>query len=516
MRLEVQVLGFPEVRLDGRPVDLALRKGIVLLVYLAEARAPVARDVVATLLWPEADEGAARARLRRTLHKLRAALGADVIAADRTALRLAPGLDVTMDAHAFEQACVRGDLAQAATIYRGDYLAGFAIEDSAAFEEWAFFRREGLRSRLMQALERLVEEDIERRRARDAIAHASRLVALDPLSESAHRQLIRAQLLAGDRAAAQRQLEACARSLRKELGVAPEPATVALLDPPPQWTPALPPATRYTRSGSIHLAYQCVGSGPLDIVLVPGFVSHVERVWEEPRCRAFLDALSGFGRVILFDRRGVGLSDRVGAPPTVAATAQDIGAVLSAAGGHRAVLLGASEGGPGCIHFAAHEPRRLAGLVLYGSLAKGSRAADYGPALEHAQYEMWLRSLIREWGGPAAIETFAPSLAGDRQARAWWAGLLRAASSPGAVKAVLEALRDCDVRHLLPTVSVPTLVLHRRGDRAVPSAAGRYLAEHIPRARLLEIDGDDHWFWAGDQGPVTDAIGEFLRSLATR
>jgi pimeloyl-ACP methyl ester carboxylesterase len=262
--------------------------------------------------------------------------------------------------------------------------------------------------------------------------------------------------------------------------------------------------------GGIHLAFQTVGSGPVDIVLVPGFVSHVERIWEDSRCRAWLSAASRLGRLILFDRRGVGLSDRVGARPTVEATAQDILAVMDAAGSRRAVLVGSSEGGPGCIRFAVDHPHRLAGLVLWGSLAKGSHAPDHPFALTVGQYDVWQQRLIAQWGGPAGIETFAPSLVGNRQAEAWWAGLLRTASSPGAVRGVLEALRDTDVRHLLARVTTPTLVLHRIGDRAVRVEAGRFLAAGIPGARFVEFPGNDHWFWVGDQQPLIRHVAELV------
>src|SRR6202008_4877803 len=265
--------------------------------------------------------------------------------------------------------------------------------------------------------------------------------------------------------------------------------------------------------GGVHLAFQTYGSGRTDILMLPGFVSHVERAWEEPRCRAFLSALAEMGRLITLDRRGVGLSDRVGFSPSVEATAQDIGTVLDAAGSRRTVLFGMSEGGPACIRFAADRPDRVAGLILFASLAKGSAAPDYPHALHASQYDIWLKNLVTGWGGPAGIETFAPSLAGNPQARAWWAGLLRAASSPGAIKGVLEALRDTDVRHLLSRISVPTLVLHRHGDRAVRIGAGRHLAGHIAQARFVELGGADHWAFAGDQGPVLARIRQFVRSL---
>ncbi|WP_044548144.1 alpha/beta hydrolase [Mesorhizobium japonicum] len=505
--IQLRLLGFPEFRLDGQRVDLALRKAAALLIYLAEAGGPVARDVAATLLWPEADAEAARARLRRTLYKIRVAFGEEIISASAASLSLRPSVEA--DSIAFDRACDAGLLDEAAGLYSGDYLAGFSLPDCPEFEEWVFFRREALRSRLVQALERLVEARIAGGAARTAVMHATRLVALDPLSESAHRHLIRAHLAAGDRAAAERQGETCVRLLRDELGVAPDPATLALLrasDAEPEM-----PRTRYVAVDGIHIAYQTIGSGPADIVLVPGFISHVERIWEDRSCRAWLTAVSRLGRLILFDRRGMGLSDRVGARPTVEATARDILAVMDAAGSRRAVLVGASEGGPGCIRFAVDHPDRLTGLVLWGSLAKGSRAPDYPFALTSAQYDLWQQRLLAGWGGPAEIETFAPSVASDRQARAWWAGLLRAASSPGAVAGLLQALRDADVRPLLSKVSAKTLVLHRRGDRAVRVEAGRYLAGRIAGARFVEVEGEDHWFWVGEQGALLEGIGGMVR-----
>lgn len=509
-RLEIQLFGFPSARLDGRAVDLNLRKGLALLAYVADAHGPVGRDHVAALLWPEADMEAARGRLRRTLHKVGVAFAAHVIEADRASLSLAPSLRIRVDTHAFEVACSAGDLDEAARLYRADFLDGLAVEGCPAFEEWTFFRREALRSRLVHALERLIEVKVASGEPRAGVIHATRLLGMDALSESAQRHLIRAHLAAGDRTAAERQLDACTRLLREELGVAPDPATLALLEHLQSTATPHTPSTRYAEVDGIHLAYQTVGSGPVDIVLVPGFVSHVERIWEDSRCRAWLSAASRPGRLILFDRRGVGLSDRVGARPTVEATAQDILTVMDAAGSRRAVLVGSSEGGPGCVRFAVDHPDRLVGLVLWGSLAKGSHAPDHPFALTAEQYDRWRQRLIAQWGGPAEIETFAPSLTGDRQVKAWWAGLLRAASSPGAVKGVLEALRDTDVRHLLARVATPTLVLHRIGDRAVRIDAGRFLAAGIPGARFVELPGNDHWFWAGDQEPLIRHITELV------
>jgi DNA-binding SARP family transcriptional activator/pimeloyl-ACP methyl ester carboxylesterase len=510
----LRTLGFPEIRRDGEPCKLSLRKGLALLTYLAEANGPVGRDAVATLLWPEDSVEVVRARLRRLLHRLQLALGEDALIADRSTVRWAEAANLSVDSRLFEQACDAADFEQACRLYQDDFLEGFSPGDCPQFDEWAFFRREALRGRAIQALERAVQG---RNIAGDyaaAAVHAGRLVALDPLSEVYARHLIRNLLLSGDRAAAERHFEALARRLREELHSVPEAETRLLLNANPIHEREDLPPTRYASGGGVHLAFQVYGAGPVDLLMSGGFLSHVERLWEEPHCRAFLTSLGKMSRLILFDRRGIGLSDRIGFTPSIDATAEDIRTVLNAAGSRRAVLFGASEGGPGCIKFAADHPDRVAGIILFGSLAKGSAAPDFPHALRAAQYEQWLKQLVAVWGGPAGIETFAPSLSKDPQMRAWWAGLLRAASSPGALKGVLEALRDMDVRHLLGRIAVPSLVLHRRGDRAVRIDAGRHLASHLARSRFVELEGADHWPFVGDQRPVLANIRQFIDGLA--
>ncbi len=515
----LRTLGFPEIHGDHGPIKLNLRKGLALLIYLAEAKGAVARDVIATLLWPESLRETARARLRRMLHRIEFVLGQPVFETDRTSVRWSAAVELKVDSLLFESACDRGAFEEACLSYRGDFLAGFSLPDCPEFDDWAFYRREALRGRLMHGLERLVRDKNAAGEHFAAAAYAGRLVELDPLSEVYCRHLIRSLLLAGDRSSAERHHAALTQRLHDELGVAPEAETEALMDPTLDAATALlapaVPTTRYVAGAGVHLAYQTYGSGELDILVVPGFVSHVERAWEQPACRAFLVSLMALGRVIMFDRRGIGLSDRVGSAPSVEVTAEDIGTVLRAAQARRVVLFGASECAPACVKFAVDEPRLVAGLILFGALAKGSWAPDYPYTLRASQYDAWLKQLVAEWGGPAGIETFAPSLSRDPQARAWWAGLLRAASSPGGIWAVLKALRDTDVRHLLPRVSVPTLVLHRRNDRAVHVAAGRDMASQIPGAQFVELDGDDHWFFAGAQQPVIEAIKRFFANNRT-
>src|SRR6266571_5531379 len=226
----LQTLGFPEIHGDVSPIRLNLRKGLALLIYLAEAQGAVARDVIATLLWPESPRDTARARLRRMLHRIELTLGRHIFETDRTSVRWSPAVELKVDSHLFESACDRGDFEEACLRYRGDFLAGFSLADCLEFDDWAFYRREALRGRLMHALERLVQDKNAAGEHFAAAAHAGRLVELDPLSEVYGRHLIRNLLLAGDRAAAERHLKALTQRLRDELDVALEADTSALLN----------------------------------------------------------------------------------------------------------------------------------------------------------------------------------------------------------------------------------------------------------------------------------------------
>ena len=196
----------------------------------------------------------------------------------------------------------------------------------------------------------------------------------------------------------------------------------------------------------MHIAYQVSGSGDRHLLLLPGFVTHLEVMWESPReAAAFLEALGRMARVIAFDRRGIGLSDRIGLAPSAEATMHDMTAVLDAAGVKRAVVLSISGGGPAAILLAARRPERTRGLILYGTLAKGVAAADYTCALTAAQYKKWQSQIRSGWGGPVGLEAFAPSAAADPVTRAWWSRLLRLAATPGSMAAIVELLRDTDV-----------------------------------------------------------------------
>jgi class 3 adenylate cyclase len=276
------------------------------------------------------------------------------------------------------------------------------------------------------------------------------------------------------------------------------------------------PETKYaTGPDGVAIAYQVVGDGPRDLVWVPGWVSHVEAIWEEPTARRFLERLASFSRLILFDKRGTGMSDRVAvsALPTLEQRMTDVLTVCDAAGSSSAALLGVSEGAPLCILFAATYPARTSALVLLGGFAREMIGPGHPWGNSPEGLAAMLEEVRRDWGGPVGLDVRAPSRAHDERFRATWARYLRQGASPAAVLALAEMNAAIDVRPALEACHVPTLVLHRTGDQAVPVASGRYVAEHIPGARLVELPGIDHLPWVGDSDAILDEIEGFLTGV---
>jgi class 3 adenylate cyclase len=270
--------------------------------------------------------------------------------------------------------------------------------------------------------------------------------------------------------------------------------------------------TQYALSGNVHIAYQIVGDGPVDLVYVPGWVSHVERAWESPDNARFLARLSSFSRLIMFDKRGTGLSDRVpiNQLPTLEERMDDLRAVMEAAGSERAAVFGFSEGATLCALFAATYPENTHSLIMFGSFARRLWSPDHpwGPTMEEREQEYDF--IAREWGKMMDVEHYAPSEVGNEAFLQSLVDYFRNAASPGAAVALLKMNTQIDIRKILPTISVPTLVIHRTGDRDAMVEGARWMAGQIPEATFVELPGSDHLIWAGDQKAVLDEIQEFL------
>ncbi len=274
------------------------------------------------------------------------------------------------------------------------------------------------------------------------------------------------------------------------------------------------PATRYARNGELSLAYRVLGGGPIDLLYVPQSFSQLEHLLAQPMVRRFLERIASFSRLILFDRRESGLSDRLGRPPTLEQQMDDVIAVLDAAGSERAAVLGLLEGGAMAMLFAATHPERVGALVLYTCFARTTAAEGYDWAPTRSERRVRMEAVESSWGdGSLMTAAFAPSLASDARLQAWVGDLQRLSMGPRAARLQSLMNDDLDVRDVLPAIRVPTLVVHRGDDAAIDPRHSRYLAEHIPGARLVMLEGADNFPFAGDSEAVIGEVEEFLTGV---
>lgn len=535
-RLALRVLGPVRLEQETGTLEPGARREQALLALLAAEARPMSRARLAAILWPDANDADARGRMRRLLHEMSTHLGPNALVTDRQTVALASDVCDATDLASLRRSLAQGlyrstkdpsdeslaALELAADLAAPDFAEGLALDECDELSAWLQRQRESLHQARAQALSQLVTRLDGAQQQERALHHAQALVALDSLDEAAQRRLIRLHAAVGQPRAALQQFERCRQILHDELGVEPEAATLhlaaeirardaaaTLADAPSDAA-----AVQFTRSGDVHLAYQVLGTGPLDVLLISGFISNLEQAWEPGGPAAFFRELARDFRLILYDRRGVGLSDRTVDPADTSISSADALAVLDAAGSRRALVFAVSEGGPIAIRLAVEHPERVAGLALWATLARGTATHDYPWALTAERYHRWLDAMVAQWGRPAAIDTFAPDHASDPLLQRWWARMLRLGSSPRCMHAVLRTLAQSDVRALLPQVRVPTLVMHRTGDRAVRVDAGRHVAAAIPGAQWLELPGMAHWWWLGDTAPIIEAIQEFARRLA--
>jgi pimeloyl-ACP methyl ester carboxylesterase len=274
----------------------------------------------------------------------------------------------------------------------------------------------------------------------------------------------------------------------------------------------MPPETRYARSGDLHIAYQVLGEGPVDLVWVPGWISNIDVYWEEPAVAVYFERLAAFSRLILFDRRGTGVSDPVSMAPTLEEQMDDVVAVMDAAGSEKAALYAQLEGGAMAAMFAATHPERARALILYEAMPRMAWAPDYPWAMRPEEREAMLE---HPWGDGSRIMALAPSAAGNPRIRRWFGRLERAAASPATAAQLVRMNAQVDVRAVLPQVQAPTLVLHQAQDKFVDIRHSRFLAEHIPGARLVELPGSEAITFGEDDTPLIEEVEEFLTGART-
>ena len=528
--MEFKLLGPLEVGDGSTTIAIAGRKQRALLArLLLDANRTVAADRLVDDLWGESVPDSAQKMVQIYVSQLRKVLPGGLLQTRPPgyAVEVEPA---SIDLVRFEQLRREGEAAHAAgnadlaarrfdealSLWRGDALAEFQ-------EPFAQAEASRLDELHLACIEARIAADLDRGRHAELVAELEPLLTRHPLREGLRAQ----QLLALYRSGRQSDALAAYRRFRDlladELGLEPSPRLKELerrilrhdrtLDYQPVRAPAAGPGVRYVRNGDVSIAYQTTGDGELDLVLVHGWVSSFQPGWERPALARFYERLQGMGRLIMFDKRGVGLSDRVADVVSLEERMDDVRAVMDAVASERALLLGISEGGPMAALFAATYPRRTAGLVLMGAYARRLWASDY--TIGRRPEDIWSSNVPPEdWGLAAArrfVDERAPSLAGDEEAYEWYASYLVRGASPGAVAQLARMNAEIDVRHVLPSIHVPTLVLYR--EREYLREDARYMGERIPAARIVELPGADHLPWEGEQGELLDEIERFAAGL---
>jgi DNA-binding SARP family transcriptional activator/pimeloyl-ACP methyl ester carboxylesterase len=535
--MEFRLLGPLEV-LDG-PTPLPIARGkqrALLALLLLNANRTLAREQIVDALWGEAVPGSAQKMVQIHVSQLRKTLPEPRLRT-RPAGYLLELRDGELDLERFERALADGRRALAA----GDAAearellgAALALWHGRALAELAepFARHEGARLDELHttALEWRIEADLALGQHRDLVGELEALIAQHPLRERLRSQLILALYRSGRQGEALAAYQAFRRTLSDELGIEPSPALrglerMMLLQHPAIEAPAASAApgrdlggaqapVAYARSGEVRIAYQVVGDGPVDLVLVHGWACAFQPGWEYPKLADFYRRLASMGRLILFDKRGTGLSDRVSADrlPDLETRMDDVRAVMDAAGSERAVLLGVSEGGSMSALFAASHPQRTLALVLMGTFARLLWAPDYPIGLPYEdlrrrldaiEADDWLQAVTSEW-----LERVAPAILRDPAAVRWYTSYVMRGASPAAYRALRHMNAEIDVRDVLPSISVPTLVLHRAGEYF--RSGTRFMGERIPGAKLVELPGGDHLPWEGEREPLLAEIERFL------
>ena len=523
----VQMFGPLDVRVDGSrfgPRDLGGVKPKQLLeVLLLERGRLVPKDRIAELMWGEAlpQRVAATIETYMSVLRRRLGLGRELIRTEPSGYRLmTDALELDVDRYeALLQAAATGAPAgRRRALETATRLGQLDLLADEPYAAWIVPTREHYRERQVQALVDLAECCNELGDHRAALAAAERAVALDPTRERAHRAAMLAHRALGDRDGALRCYERCRTALADELGIVPTHETAALhavivRDDEPVDPPRIPIA--YARNGSIRLAYQVVGDGPLDLVFSPSHVSNLGATWDDPTYADFLRSLASMARLILFDKRGTGLSDPALDFPTTRERSEDLLAVLDAAGSERAVLFGVCAGGALCAQLAANHPDRAAGLILHNSMARTLTDADYPWGLQPEHYARLLDGLDEAWmGNGDRLVRRNPGLAGNPGYRDWFARYVRLASNPWMARRLAEMNADLDVRAALAEIRAPTLVICRTEDAWLSPENSRYLAGEIEGARLVELPGVDHDPWVGDSETVLAVVERFVGTLA--
>lgn len=526
-KLHLKTLGAAVLEDGEKRVLLSRRKSFAILVYLVVSNRPCSREILASWFWPDLLEREARTALRTSLSDLNRALGKDWLAQSGDSLALSQNLSIEVDIFFLAETAKRKSIVSLDNLdaWQHDFLEGFYLKGCDVFEEWCYAQRQAAKNNLFQVMNLQLNQFLSDKNWPAITEIAALWLKMDPLCETPYLALMRMHQNLGQISQARLQYHELKQRLADELGVLPGSETEQLFSDIKkgliQHEPRLPILDEisdlqptdvlYARNGEVHIAYKQFGNGKSALVVIIGFISHLEQMFEEPQLRRFFAQLAERFHVLVFDKRGMGLSDRTGHPPSVHETSGDVIAVLDHAGINQSWLMGISEGGPAAIQCAHDNPSRIEAVLLFGTAAKWTASDDYPHSLKPEQYDRWLDILEDTWGTAVNLEYFAPSCSNDEYMVKWWKKTLRLASSPGAIRGVLENAKDFDVRPCLKNTSQPTLVVQQKNDRLVHAENGRYLATHLPNCDYLELPGDDHWLWVTDTTEFFERLNEFFK-----
>jgi len=534
--MEIRVLGPVEADHEGRTLNLGGRmQRLVLAVLVSRANEAVSTERIVDEVWPDTPPRTAQRTVQAYIATLRGILEP---CRPGTLTRRRPGYVVNLDENSLDalrferlihegRACAIADPASAAHLLReaDDLWGGDAYAELSGVSALTI-EVQRLHELRVAAIEARIDAELALGMHNALVPELEALVDSHPLREGLRAQLMTALYRSGRQAEALRVYQRTRHVLGEELGIEPSPelrriedqilTQDAMLDLPSSTEPRpFVPKVRYAEtSDGVQVAHYAIGSGDVDLVYVPGWVSNIETMWEHPLPVQFLRRLASMGRLICFDKRGTGLSDRVpiNELPDLEKRTDDVRAVLDAVGSERAVLFGVSEGGPMAALFAATHPERTAGLILYGAYAARKSSAEYPWAPSTEARNRWLGFIEREWGGEVDLRTLAPSMSDDDEFRVYWSRYLRSGASPTAAVALGRMNTEADITDVVVSIDVPTLVLHRTGDLESPVEGARWLAANIPGARIVEFDGSDHLPQIST-GEIMDAIQMFVDEL---
>lgn len=508
--------GYPAVSVEGRVLPIKLKRVYALLAYLCGHRTPIGRAIIAAILWPDSAPGVGRTRLRRLVHATNRAAGCEIVKADTDSLSLSEGCDCdllnTSAAIDHVGRSEQPDMAVIDQLLRPDasqILMGFSI-DADAFNDWLERWRQAHLQALLDAWSIAAAAAVSADRANTAEQLGLALLLHDPSSEQGHVARIESRALRGDLAGAESAYFECARIMRAEFGQRPSARVEAAYAKASGTLGSRELVIRYAPTKAGTVAYATWGQGEVPIVCFWGGANNLELALDERHTRQFLDRLATGQRVIMFDRRGTGVAERVGVVPDANSAVEDISAVLDHVGARRAWLFGARIGGVFAIDFALRYPQRTAGIILYATSPTGQWSEDWPWFMKPQEYGEWIRMLSDPSRSDESLRRCAPSVADDPMVRSWFARVIRNSVSPEGRSAIMRAYEKMDLRHRLGEVRVPTLVMHRRGDHIVPFEAGRQLALAIPGAQFVPLEGEDSFFWFGDCEPVHQAVQHFV------